>query len=554
MGRRRLRRRIVSALLAASLLPLALMAAGALVVYGRQIEWRVIEQERAFIASHAREIDAFLTERLRLLQVIAATSDRDELAEPRKLTAVLDALDAAVSGGFVDLGVIDGDGRHAGYVGPYDLADINYRGADWFRETLEAGSFVSDVFLGYRGVPHVIVAVRSDRGAEPWILRATLDSKQFDRIVRTGELGPATDVFLLDRAGRYQSSPNVGGLLEQAPLPPPVLHRGVRETRIDAEGADTLVATTWLNQDRWQLAVLVDADRVRAPVRRALGVGLALLFVAVTLVVATTAGGTRILAREVERADRRRADMVQAFLRSSKLASVGELATGLAHEINNPLAIISAEQTNIADILGMSSEEREESLAELEESTSRIRRQVERCASITTKMLQFGRRDEPQRQPFALGPRLESVMALLERQAGVRNVRMEIYLPPDLPDVFADPIELEQVVVNLVTNSFHAMPDGGRVALRARMRGDRVVLEVFDTGHGMPPEVLERAFEPFFTTKPVGEGTGLGLSVCHGIVQSWGGSIEAESAVGEGTTVRVVLPSAAGRGSHEAER
>ena len=541
-GRRRIRRRIVAALLTASLLPLALLAVGGPLYTARQLEQRVIAEERVYVASHAREIDAFLRERRRLLEVVATTSERDELGDPARLREVLRALDAAVAGGFVDLGVIDASGHHVGYVGPYDLADRDYREAEWFHETMTAGSHVSDVFLGFRGVPHVIIAVRSERGPEPWILRATLDSKDFDRIVRTGELGPTTDVFLVDRAGRYQSPPRVGGLLETAEIPTPVQHQGVRDTRLVLDGVDTLMVTAWLNHERWQLVVLVEAERVREPVRRALELGLALLAVAVTLVVVTTAVATRLLGRQIDRADRQRADMVTAFLRSAKLASVGELATGLAHEINNPLAIISAEQTNLTDILAMPPGERERNLGELRESAERIRRQIERCASITTKMLQFGRRDEPHREPVELAPRLESVVALLGRQASVRNVELQLDAPPGLPPVVADPIELEQVVVNLVNNSFQAMPDGGRLTIRARAGGERVLLEVADTGQGMPPEVLERIFEPFFTTKPVGRGTGLGLAVCHGIIQSWGGSIEASSEVGRGTTMRLSLP------------
>ncbi len=108
----------------------------------------------------------------------------------------------------------------------------------------------------------------------------------------------------------------------------------------------------------------------------------------------------------------------------------------------------------------------------------------------------------------------------------MRNVELALELEPELPRAVLDPIELEQVLVNLITNSIQAMAAGGTIRVRARPAADEVVLEVVDNGPGMPPEVLERVFEPFFTTKPVGQGTGLGLSVCYGLVRSWGGRIE----------------------------
>jgi two-component system NtrC family sensor kinase len=157
-------------------------------------------------------------------------------------------------------------------------------------------------------------------------------------------------------------------------------------------------------------------------------------------------------------------------------------------------------------------------------------------------MLQFGRRQESTCEPTELGPRLKDIAGLLQRQAKVRNVSLELDLDESLPRVLIDPLELEQVLVNLITNAFQAMPQGGRVTITAGRAGDGVDLEVVDTGQGMPPEVRERLFEPFFTTKPPGQGTGLGLAVCYGLVRSWGGRLEVESEPGQGTVMRLCLP------------
>jgi two-component system NtrC family sensor kinase len=237
-------------------------------------------------------------------------------------------------------------------------------------------------------------------------------------------------------------------------------------------------------------------------------------------------------------------------MRSAKLASVGELATGLAHEINNPLAIISAERTNLSDVV-QTAQLQEAERGELQESIDRIRRQVERCSSITAKMLQFGRKNESQPMLSNIGPAIHEVARLLHRQAAVRNVDLQVSVAPDLPPVFADLIELEQVLVNLINNSMHAMKDGGQISIAAKRSADEVTLSVRDEGAGIPIDDLDRIFQPFFTTKPVGEGTGLGLSVCYGIVRSWGGVITADSAVGRGTTMTIRLPIPASGGTTE---
>ena len=261
----------------------------------------------------------------------------------------------------------------------------------------------------------------------------------------------------------------------------------------------------------------------------------------VVLVGGTTFWATRHLSKRIDQANAEREEMFRAFMRSAKLASVGELATGLAHEINNPLAIISAEETNIGDI-AQEMDGAVEGREELLDSTKCIKQQVARCGSITAKMLQFGRKGETALKTIEIAPRLNEMVNLLQRQAVVRNVDMSLDIEDDLPRVLADSLELEQVLVNLINNSFHALPAGGNIRIIARHVDKEVLLDVRDDGGGIPSEELDHIFEPFFTTKPVGQGTGLGLSICYGIVHSWGARIEAESEPGCGTIMRIRFP------------
>jgi two-component system NtrC family sensor kinase len=228
-------------------------------------------------------------------------------------------------------------------------------------------------------------------------------------------------------------------------------------------------------------------------------------------------------------------------MRSAKLASIGELATGFAHEINNPLAIIAADQTNIGD-LAADFDGTSESVKEILESVARCQRQIQRCKSITTKMLRFGRNTELELRPTEIGRHLVEITKLLRRRASEGNVELALQVDEDLPLVLVNEVELEQVVVNLVNNSLYALPRGGRVTIAARRGGEDVIVEVDDDGTGISLEHLDRVFEPFYTTKPTGKGTGLGLAVCYGIVQSWGGRMEVKSSRGKGTTMRFRIP------------
>lgn len=536
-----LRARIVFMLLAVSILPLAVVGVGSGVVFGALLENKALELQRSMVHTHAVTIDLFLAERVRALDLAARTHRRDDLAGPDNLRRLFDRLQASHDESLVDLGVIDDAGQHLSYVGPYDLRDKNYASADWYRHVMKNGSYVSDVFRGYRNVPHCVIAIRRDDDDGRWILRATIDSRRLDELVRTGTSANGYSAFLVNGAGVYQTSPPVGSVLDRSDIMEPRKHPGVLDERVVASARDTVQVTTWVNEGHWMLVVRQDLETIRAPVRQAMQRGAVMTAAAVLLLVVTTVGATRHLTRKIDQANARREQLSRELLRSSKLASVGELATGLAHEINNPLAVISSERTNVMDCLA-DQDLPDRARQELGESMDRIRRQIERCAGITARMLKFGRSTDSKPEATQLAGPVREVARMMDKQATIRNVEITVSVPGDLPAVTVDPTELEQVLVNLVNNAFHAMPGGGRIDIEARREGSDVLLAVRDTGCGIAPDALDRVFEPFFTTKPVGEGTGLGLSVCYGIVRSWGGAIRIASRVDEGTTVTLVLP------------
>jgi two-component system NtrC family sensor kinase len=180
----------------------------------------------------------------------------------------------------------------------------------------------------------------------------------------------------------------------------------------------------------------------------------------------------------------------------------------------------------------------------LKEYLGLIRDEAFRCKQITNGLLDFSRLRAGNRVPVNLGETVKMTARLVTHQQRGDNIQIEIETVSDLPTVLGDEGQLQQAIVALATNAIDAMPEGGTLTLRALRSDPKVVIEIKDTGIGIPPENLTKIFDPFFTTKDVGRGTGLGLAVCYGIVSEHGGRLDVRSAVGVGTTFTISLPKA----------
>ncbi len=238
-----------------------------------------------------------------------------------------------------------------------------------------------------------------------------------------------------------------------------------------------------------------------------------------------------------------RVEAIHAAGRAEKLAAVGRLAAGVVHEINNPLATISACAEALETRVSEGAFDESVEVADLRDYLELIRSEAFRCKSITTGLLDFSRMRAGNRFPIDVGEILKSSARLLYHQRrGDSSVEIKIEADADLPLVEADEGQIQQVVIALSTNAIDAMNGGGTLTLRAYGQENRVVVEVSDTGVGIAAEDLSKIFEPFFTTKEVGKGTGLGLAVCYGIITEHGGRLSVRSNIGVGTTFTMFLP------------
>jgi two-component system NtrC family sensor kinase len=232
----------------------------------------------------------------------------------------------------------------------------------------------------------------------------------------------------------------------------------------------------------------------------------------------------------------------RAVARAEKLAAVGRLAAGVVHEINNPLATIAACAESLEKRIEEGAFGDSSDAEDLREYLGLIRDEAFRCKQITNGLLDFSRLRTGNRVPINLADLIKMTARLVTHQQRGDNIEIALEAPKDFPCVLGDEGQLQQAVVALATNAIDAMPDGGKLTLRVSSPGAHVIVEIKDTGVGIPAENLTKIFDPFFTTKDVGHGTGLGLAVCYGIVSEHGGRLDVRSTVGVGTTFTISLP------------
>lgn len=245
----------------------------------------------------------------------------------------------------------------------------------------------------------------------------------------------------------------------------------------------------------------------------------------------------------------------ERLLQAQKLAAIGEMSAGIAHEINTPLAIIRQEAELMTQLLRLLAGAPPHAVEDLQESAQQIIQQVDRCSTIIRNLLDFARKRDPVLQPVEVNRIIEDMAMLVEKEAKYHNITLVRQYDRALPPIYSDAPQLRQVILNFLINAVQAVGRDGVITVTTRLGAENrntVDIAIRDTGCGIPEENLAKIFDPFFTTKPEGRGTGLGLSICHGIMQRLGGRITVASTVGQGTEFTLTLPRhrEASRGFH----
>lgn len=494
----------------------------------------------------SRSLEFFLREKVSGLRLVSSVYRLEGATDDATMNTILGLMKHEFSE-IVDVGIIDSKGVQIAYAGPYQLTGKDYSDHDWFHEVIIRDVYISEVFMGYRKIPHFAIAVKKQvqGGASFYIWRTTIDVNALSKRIMSFHLRKEDDAFLVNREGIIQTDSRFSGpVMQRSFLTADMLPARYSSAEIKAiEDRGVTIGYMSVKDSPWIL-VTMTKEQIRDTIRELLRRDFSLVYISVILILGGTLANflvARWIASWLQTSDRISQEALRQTEHASKLASIGRLAAGVAHEINNPLAIINEKAGLMRDIM---KKVPDFTYGEkFNASLGSILQSVSRCRTITHRLLGFARQMDVSCEVLDLNLVLKDVIGFLEREMTYRNIQLELQLDEDLPSIESDRGQLQQVFLNIINNALDAVKDGGLIGVSTcRGEGDGVSVSVRDNGHGIPPDSLSRIFEPFYSTKEKGKGTGLGLSITYGIVKKLGGDIKVESVVGEGTTFTVDLP------------
>ncbi|MBF0550342.1 MAG: two-component sensor histidine kinase, partial [Deltaproteobacteria bacterium] len=350
-------------------------------------------------------------------------------------------------------------------VGPYNLKGVNYRNETWFHSVMLRGAYVSDVFMGVRKFPHIIIAVLRREGERSWILRASIDTDLFETMVKAAQLGEKGDAFLLNRDNVFQTTPRFEGkLLDRAQINFNK-YEGARVESTDIRGQNALLATTWLKNKDWMLVIKEDTREELMPLVYARFLAVWVIFGGIAVIVGGPVFMARLMTGQLIQSERQKAVLDANLEQSSKMAALGKLAAGIAHEVNNPLAVIKEKVGWAKDLLAEEDIQQSENFKEFLDAVEKIDQHVERAKNVTHRLLGFARRMEPVQEEVDINKILTETTALFSNESRFRNISIFTEFTEPLPRTVSDSSQLQQVFLNIINNAIDAIDKDGRITV-----------------------------------------------------------------------------------------
>ncbi|TKJ39755.1 two-component sensor histidine kinase [candidate division LCP-89 bacterium B3_LCP] len=506
--------------------------------YRAEMEHRISQ----ILSNTQRTLEMIIEGRRSALTMVINEKGYDELSCGDCLNQTLINLKRSY-GGFVDLGLIDSDGTQKRYSGPYNLEGKNYKEQQWFQEVSLRDVYVSDVFMGYRNFPHFVITVKSDMdGGDFFVLRATLDMDLISQQIYSIDLDARTDAFIINQLGVLQTASKFyGNVLDEPGIIVPFHSRNKIVINEQAEGGKKI--TQGYIYIKGTPFILMASTRLENPLRHWISRRselIWLLFIMMVIIVIVIVSRTTYMVNRLRSSDERQAKAFHNMEYTSKMATIGRMSASVAHEINNPLAIINEKAGLLKDIVSFTDEfpNKDKSLGLL----TAVEDSVERCSKVTHRLLGFSRRMDIRKELIDMEHLMKEVVGFVGKEAEHRNITINYDIEANVSAIESDRGQLQQVFLNIVNNGIAAVADGGTIDIAvSRAENGYVAVTVKDNGTGISEENLKHIFEPFYSTK--GEfGTGLGLSITNDIVEKLGGYIAVDSKLRKGTSFTITLP------------
>ncbi|MCL1980723.1 MAG: ATP-binding protein [Proteobacteria bacterium] len=541
---KQLQTRLILGLVLGFLLPNALLSAYFHFQFTHTLKESAKLNLAAVAESQKNTIDLYLQERVVNLYNLFHNKEFSLNPAQEQMETLLATL-KNFNDGFVDIGFFDPKGVQIAYAGPYhSLLGLDYSHEPWYSTLLEdhRNYLISDIYLGFRKIPHFTIAIKQVFDKQTYVMRASLDPDKFYIFLRAISQGKEVESTLINHQGIYQVvDPGRSQFPNRSDyIPPSDSPAGVEE--FERAGQNILMAYTSIKETPWILMAMQPVAVAQAGMAKArLVLTISLVFISLLISIMIYFTIKHLVDRSRRMAEKGH-QLQEMLAHASKLASIGELAAGVAHEINNPLAIIMATSGVIRDMLNPEFE-LDHSPEAIYKELSVIDTAANRAKGITRKLQDMGKSRVPSVVECDVNTLLSEVVTRLKQvEFKPKHIELTNELAADLPHLFAEPEPLRQVFANILINACDAIADKGTISITTEAKEGMVLVTIADSGKGIPPENLQRIFNPFFTTKGGGRGTGLGLSIAASIVKYLGGTIKVNSIPGTGSSFSILLP------------
>ena len=526
-----------------ALVPLIIWAMSGYRLTMETIESELVLRTSQLVSNSWRSVSLFLTERRSVLDFIAHDNKLETLKDPARLADILANLNERF-GGFIDLGVIDSSGEQISHSGTHQMEGLDYNQLPWFREVLNRGVYISELVTGPRNEPHIDFAVKRElTDGSFFVLHAVFKPQQLTESIAHVDVGAKGDLFIINRDGVLQTpSRYYGPVLNKISMAVPQYSPKARVFEsINARKDRIVIGYAHIPDTPYILIMIQEQSERIQPWYKTTWAFTGILAASIMMILLVTLGVATHLVNQIHVADQERVDTLHQVEYASKMVSLGRLASGVAHEINNPLAIINEKAGHIKDIFTLTETyAKDPKLIDLVDSVISM---VQRCAAVTRGMLNFARHLNLSIQTIDLKEIIAEVKSVLAKESELRSISVGVTVSEDIPPFESDRGKLEQVFFNLFNSAIGAMSDGGHLEIRATRKNEDYISVTFtDNGRGIPESDLKHIFEPFYYAKTGHSGTGLGLAVTYALVQEIGGKIRVQSRPGQETCFDISIP------------
>ena len=528
-------KKVILSLLGASFIPLIIIGGGMYYYTASLLKQKTLDTLRMEVVHHKQTIDQFLYERAMDLKLLSQNLDLERLTRSDSLQKTFQSLQKELPC-FVDLGVIDDQGRHLAYVGPYELISKNYQEAAWFKALHDRDIYISDVFLGFRNMPHFIIAVKQSRKEGYWILRATVDSAFFDGVVTKIKQGEKGDAFLINKKGVYQTTPRRSGrLMEPSRFKAPDIYSGVRET----EQNGVLRVMVWLDRVPWLCVVQMERKEIFGQLYKVRNIGVFVFILGGILIVLTVLLTTNYLIGRLEFKRKSIQTLDHHLQHTSQMAFAMKLFPSFLFKVKDLWGEIDNRVQTVQQLLKKDLTH-EETACQISETIDQVRERTRRGRYSIDAFLDTARSVGSLILDVDINALLDNLMEIYDIEFHFRRIRLIRNYTSPAPVIRSDPERLRQVFQNILFIAADAISRDGKIILKTETDGDRVRVTVTDSGSGIAEEDLDKIFDPHYISEP--EGKGFGLSISHTIIERIGGAISVRNEPERGASYIVELP------------